>query len=1696
MQRAWHEATVASGVRNGVVQVAIICLVAVLALLFVSAAPVLAQPGDPCPELQPEEFSEGLEDCEYDFDPWVWISPGSSTYQPWELTQDSLLVVITWCDDKGLNAGSRSILLNGASVTSQFDYVTESALGNCPVRRTSTGKVKLALGSNTLSASILDTASQSGGNGATYTLGTIGVVVGPKGRSITVRASLGSSETFAVRNTSSGSVKFNLARQCITPATSCTGPDTTTTLAPGATFVATVNFTAAASGTGGSIRLIASYSGGGTTVADTALISVSVGSTGAPAISVSDQNPGTLLARQNCVTVALGGAAAAECGDLRIVHPLPATRTLGLDRTPTLIYNSAHVSPTVSIAALVDITSARPDTVLARLTLGGTTYTRKWSGRDWGNNAAQRITVVAPDLSLTTGLHGYSLEVRNLYASDSSAAATTTGHVIVVNRSTSSFGAGWWLAGLEQLQLMAGDSILWIGGDGSARVYSKVATDLWLAPSLTRPDTLSKISGFYVRHMPRVRTVFNSTGQHVATVNRLTHQTDFAYSSGRLTTITIPVVDSIAPSDSSRRYYFTYTSGRLTKVTAPRTEAQQRAVNISRSTDRITAIKDADGDSVRFEYVGSTSRVRRRVDRRGTAHAYGYDIANKIAVDTLYLQGSGSDIVKAFLAAESRGAANDGTVRNSVHSDSAFARINGPRTDVEDLTTFWVNGLGSVTRVRNALGDTTSISYGSATFPALATRIRHPSGVIDTVEYNSRGLVTSSTTLNALGTSSSSSTTYTWHSFWDMPTKVVGPYGDSTRVEFGYSDSTGNRLWQADARGDTAKVQFRYYSHGLLRAVEYPRPAADASQYTVIRDSLAYDIRGNLRMSLDAEGDTIWTYADRLGRDTLVLTPLIGSLRARKRAAYNVMSWPTQTIDSVPALTYTLRSLTADTASVHALWHRVEYTYDKAGNQTQVQSFVPDLSDVRTDVSYTYDRANRLVTRSEGSGPRSLSYDPAGNVVSSVDANGRTVTQQYDELNRVRRRISPSVSYAQTSCGSHTTGPLASGTCQMRFPYYPNDGTGFLVSGDTAVFAYDSTGGMVRADNRYARIARSYYPGGQIKADTQRIGSYETPSTDAITIGLQYTYDAASRRSSLITDWGTTSYDYYRFGALRRIVDPGSTTYEWTYDALTRPDTFRVAASGAPYRIREVRRYYADGSSRWRVRSTDSLDVVLSDSLEYDKRGKVAEAFRESLVQYQSEQSSFHYDGLGAILAHERTSIVHSGFDVEEYRNDGFGNVYWSRSRNGAGGPEHYYHSQFSIVGELMERGSALLEPLETAQGAFRETTHQTHIGAGLTALNTTRESYTSPGGEGYVWLWSGQTASRHYYDGNSRLAAVQQYQWSSSANSGTWEDYRYDALGRRILTRTLRESGNAPSGSTGLCTDTGGICRSYLERVAWDGDQIAWEGRSAIGTSVGSNSGSIYYVHGPGLDAPLAVNRDGTTRVINYNWRGLAESSLLTNGNAGDCSIGNCTISVDWPSMAGAYLTRHYESASPPGAATWLGSLPANGAGSTGMLYRRNRYYDPGTGRFTQEDPIGLAGGLNLYGFAEGDPVNFDDPFGLFGCKRSECGCLLGSDGELAGTFSPALRDAVTEAEHEEFPPRVVSVDPSEALATGGESVAIGVGESKCEGAYSKCAARCRALRGRVAAACWSACMAAYAACRGNDWYKKKRRERRRPGN
>jgi RHS repeat-associated protein len=48
-----------------------------------------------------------------------------------------------------------------------------------------------------------------------------------------------------------------------------------------------------------------------------------------------------------------------------------------------------------------------------------------------------------------------------------------------------------------------------------------------------------------------------------------------------------------------------------------------------------------------------------------------------------------------------------------------------------------------------------------------------------------------------------------------------------------------------------------------------------------------------------------------------------------------------------------------------------------------------------------------------------------------------------------------------------------------------------------------------------------------------------------------------------------------------------------------------------------------------------------------------------------------------------------------------------------------------------------------------------------------------------------------------------------------------------------------------------------------------------------------------------------------------------------------------------------------------------------TGISYNRFRYYDPNSGQFISQDPIGLVGGLELYGHLP-DPTTWIDPLGL----------------------------------------------------------------------------------------------------------------------
>ena len=57
----------------------------------------------------------------------------------------------------------------------------------------------------------------------------------------------------------------------------------------------------------------------------------------------------------------------------------------------------------------------------------------------------------------------------------------------------------------------------------------------------------------------------------------------------------------------------------------------------------------------------------------------------------------------------------------------------------------------------------------------------------------------------------------------------------------------------------------------------------------------------------------------------------------------------------------------------------------------------------------------------------------------------------------------------------------------------------------------------------------------------------------------------------------------------------------------------------------------------------------------------------------------------------------------------------------------------------------------------------------------------------------------------------------------------------------------------------------------------------------------------------------------------------------------------------------------------------------ATGYYYCQQRYYDPGNGRWVTRDPIGYAGGVNVYGYCNSNPAYRIDPLGFGTLSLSE---------------------------------------------------------------------------------------------------------------
>jgi RHS repeat-associated protein len=207
----------------------------------------------------------------------------------------------------------------------------------------------------------------------------------------------------------------------------------------------------------------------------------------------------------------------------------------------------------------------------------------------------------------------------------------------------------------------------------------------------------------------------------------------------------------------------------------------------------------------------------------------------------------------------------------------------------------------------------------------------------------------------------------------------------------------------------------------------------------------------------------------------------------------------------------------------------------------------------------------------------------------------------------------------------------------------------------------------------------------------------------------------------------------------------------------------------------------------------------------------------------------------------------------------------------------------------------------------------------------------------------SGNVVERHDQRGKLALRWDAAQRLIESGTNGTATQYRYDPLGRRI----------------------GKVTAAQQTTFVWDGDALAGDviaSRQARGTS-----GPREWVYFPDTFEPLAmVGGDaGADPVLYYQNDPNGCPIQLINGKG----------EVRW---AARLTALGIVSRGPVDLVESPLRLQGQYADiETGLSYTRHRYYDGHTGAFIAQDPIGLAGGTNVYAYGR-NVHGWIDPLGL----------------------------------------------------------------------------------------------------------------------
>ncbi|MGB2662725.1 MAG: RHS repeat-associated core domain-containing protein [Candidatus Acidiferrum sp.] len=144
-----------------------------------------------------------------------------------------------------------------------------------------------------------------------------------------------------------------------------------------------------------------------------------------------------------------------------------------------------------------------------------------------------------------------------------------------------------------------------------------------------------------------------------------------------------------------------------------------------------------------------------------------------------------------------------------------------------------------------------------------------------------------------------------------------------------------------------------------------------------------------------------------------------------------------------------------------------------------------------------------------------------------------------------------------------------------------------------------------------------------------------------------------------------------------------------------------------------------------------------------------------------------------------------------------------------------------------------------------------------------------------------------------------------------------------------------------------------------------AYDGPSLIEETNASGAAVARYAETFPTDEPLAMLRSSTTSYYEQDGIGSVTSLSNTAGALAQSytfdTFGNQTASSGSLTNSFRYAGREFDT-------------------ETSLYFMRARYFDPSTGRFLSEDPIGFAGGNDFYPYVLNRPTNFVDPSGLDG--------------------------------------------------------------------------------------------------------------------